>query len=1384
MKKLLGLVFCIVLMLSVIPLAANATEILEFLEFTVDPIIIGEAPSTDIKQVSVKQSDLVEIQSIRWEHPSWQTNFKSFTSGVKYKCFIKVNIKDDVDMRFDRMKTSAKINGESTALEFYTGKEKVLRIENFGTMAVEKNAPKAEAGYDKSYEKEFTVIPYVYRMGYIFVDVKVPGPVAGNKPETPYSEKSDYQVSSYKWEGKLDANGAFIDGQDYKLTYKLAITDKAKSKIKFNYMDGEFSARLYDTNKKRTYYAAVTKISDYEATMEYIFYGDGSKMELDAFGKAVPKGQTSPTASKKLATDITINIAEPVAWQKPVTTVEVSAKDADINNAVEVVDFLWDRAMKNTDGTFMQGVSYTCNVVLHLKKGTNMYFDGTDSIVNVSASHDMVQVSEDRQYAVINIAFGSTKSQQQIDKAQAEKEKQPERFGKAVDALKPGESGSVRLKGTVTFLSKPMDFKDPTARLSPGIGYEIIEIIEAMVPSINRENEFYHVVKDPDGVICYIFAGNTKDATLYEYYATGINPDRPYAAKWASQIKIGDAIDQIGTWSFRIKDGKPTYGFNDSSEKLNFYLDKIRYEHADGLKPYTWTSAVATFKAKDGYYFAEKLDLYEYQTAAYNTVGFKRLNDNTVEVYLKAWVDVVDGKKPVITDAMKKHAELVKNLTYTSYNRIATATVSHPIGEYWNTRMKNKDIGEVDGWHVNDFIGRSELYAYVNPVPDKYTASDGILRLSGAKQAVKLNEGERINIADLDLSDDIPGLVGEWCLTTGGAYVPKAYLKDIRDDSYFEGAPGNEVFTPFEFAGGSGTIKDPYLIETADQLNSVRYGMKYHYKLIADIDLSKWGNWVPLGGTPGYGHMGGNWNKVHNGAWAFQGSFDGNGHVISGMTIVVNEKTPFMTESVNSRAFGLFANLATNPDEYKIKNLGVVDFNIDVTYSEIKKEVDIWAGGICGGMNNGTDIYNCYTKNGKIKFNVTAKLDKDPNAGPLAPKPEVLVNMRIGGICSGGGGVFVGNSRGLTHIEKCCSDTDITVNVKNTTHHLYVGGIMGTIDTTHIQECYNTGDITLPLSAEVDSGWLESLAGGICAFASIPEIPGIYHTPVEKSSLIQNCYNTGSITARSANGIFGFCNSDIYIENCYNVGKLKGNATDTKNGVPAENQTLTVQSAVTSYGKEFVKNCYSNGNSVSGSAWQSSSKLGRKVLKSIPEDSQSAKYSFKPAIIGDFTDVSADAWFASSVRWAVNAKITTGTTPTAFSPNATCTKAQILTFLWRAVGSPSSMINNPFSDVKKTDYYYGPALWAYEKGLVSGTKFEGNTPCTRSATVVYLWKNAGSPKATYNGTFTDVAKNADYATAVAWAVEKGITTGTTPTTFSPGTTCTRGQIVTFLNRAL
>ena len=147
-----------------------------------------------------------------------------------------------------------------------------------------------------------------------------------------------------------------------------------------------------------------------------------------------------------------------------------------------------------------------------------------------------------------------------------------------------------------------------------------------------------------------------------------------------------------------------------------------------------------------------------------------------------------------------------------------------------------------------------------------------------------------------------------------------------------------------------------------------------------------------------------------------------------------------------------------------------------------------------------------------------------------------------------------------------------------------------------------------------------------------------------------------------------------------------------------------------------------------------------------------------------------------------------GVTGTAFAPGRGCTRAQLVTFLWRANGSPEpSEKENPFTDVSPDSYYYKAVLWAVEQGITSGvtkTAFAPDRVCTRAQAAVLLWRAEGSPAASGTHDFRDVAEGAYYADAVAWAVESGVTQGTTSTTFEPGTTCTRAQIMTFLHRAM
>ena len=171
-----------------------------------------------------------------------------------------------------------------------------------------------------------------------------------------------------------------------------------------------------------------------------------------------------------------------------------------------------------------------------------------------------------------------------------------------------------------------------------------------------------------------------------------------------------------------------------------------------------------------------------------------------------------------------------------------------------------------------------------------------------------------------------------------------------------------------------------------------------------------------------------------------------------------------------------------------------------------------------------------------------------------------------------------------------------------------------------------------------------------------------------------------------------------------------------------------------------------------------------------------------------FTDVSAGAYYFDAVRWAAEEGITSGVTGTTFAPGRSCTRAQIITFLWRANGSPrAENTKNPFTDVSADVYYYDAVLWAVEEGItsgVTGTTFAPDASCTRAQAAVMLWRAEGSPAVSGANPFRDVADDDYYADAVVWAVKNGVTQGTTAATFEPGEACTRAQIVTFLYRAL
>ena len=172
---------------------------------------------------------------------------------------------------------------------------------------------------------------------------------------------------------------------------------------------------------------------------------------------------------------------------------------------------------------------------------------------------------------------------------------------------------------------------------------------------------------------------------------------------------------------------------------------------------------------------------------------------------------------------------------------------------------------------------------------------------------------------------------------------------------------------------------------------------------------------------------------------------------------------------------------------------------------------------------------------------------------------------------------------------------------------------------------------------------------------------------------------------------------------------------------------------------------------------------------------------------GVFVDVAEGSYYEEAIDWAVEKGITNGVSSNMFAPNDPCTRAQIVTFLWRAAGSPAPKSMSSFTDVPADAFYAKAVAWAVENGITSGTgegKFSPNSTCTRAQAVTFLYRASGSPAVSGSAEFSDVATNAYYADAVAWAAKKGITTGIGGGLFGSDNDCTRGQIVTFLWRAM
>ncbi len=221
---------------------------------------------------------------------------------------------------------------------------------------------------------------------------------------------------------------------------------------------------------------------------------------------------------------------------------------------------------------------------------------------------------------------------------------------------------------------------------------------------------------------------------------------------------------------------------------------------------------------------------------------------------------------------------------------------------------------------------------------------------------------------------------------------------------------------------------------------------------------------------------------------------------------------------------------------------------------------------------------------------------------------------------------------------------------------------------------------------------------------------------------------------------------------------------------------------------EFRDLQLTNGQEFSGKINNISDTAKENYALTTGEDVIYPDYDSSNTYLNYFVDVPTNSYYYDAVLWAIDQGITVGTDSTHFSPNDSCTRAQAVTFLWRAAGCPvPKSATMPFTDVASDAYYYDAVLWAVENNIAKGTEdriFNPDATCSRAQIVTFLWRSQNAPAAGITNQFTDVVTDAYYTDAVLWAVKENVTRGTSDTTFSPDDDCTRAQIVTFLWRTM
>ena len=602
---------------------------------------------------------------------------------------------------------------------------------------------------------------------------------------------------------------------------------------------------------------------------------------------------------------------------------------------------------------------------------------------------------------------------------------------------------------------------------------------------------------------------------------------------------------------------------------------------------------------------------------------------------------------------------------------------------------------------------------------------------------------------------------------------------------------------------GDGTAENAYLLSNADDLklfrdlvNSGNTGICA--VLVNDIDLNH-ENWTPIGPDRDS---------------AYTGTFDGQGHTIKNLSITGNFKRAGLFGCVKDGA---------------IRNLTVAgSVNCTVDYG--------WCGGIAGYAERET-IEHCASLC-DISF-----LGTDSRVGGIVGYVPSSSHMTIIRDC-----YHIGNVTGTTDTGGICGwcmsgSISNCYQVGEVTAERYAGEIVGDYMMNEPSNCYYLSDtdtdpaaktvaefsdgtvlkLLINNRAESDHPWADECKYLAAANRTLPVFTGQgdAHTHIQPSEWEatetehwQVCKSCGATICKAPhNGGEADCASPATRQTCgkkygeknpqkhsWSEWTSNGNGTHTHTCFNNQSHTETENCS------GGTANCHEKAIcTVCGQAYGAvdpASHDGGTELKN-KKDPTSTKKGYTgdtyckgcgekldggkeiPAT-GKFDDVPAGSYYEDAVIWAAKEGITDGTDTNLFSTGDICTRAQAVTFLWRAAGSPAPKTGTmPFADVPKNSYYHDAVLWAVENGITNGTgetTFSPEATCTRAQIVTFLWRAEQSPAAEGSNPFADVAASEYYAKAVQWAVENGITNGTGETTFSPNAGATRAHIVTFVWR--